>query len=37
MTTISNTRVIPDTLDNIYRDLKAAWVNLYPDDSAGQP
>jgi ATP adenylyltransferase len=37
MTTISNTRVIPDTLDNIYRDLKAAWVNLYPDDSAGEP
>lgn len=29
MSTVSNTRVIPDTLDNTYHDLKAAWVKLY--------
>lgn len=31
MTTVGNTRVIPDTLDNIYRELKAVWANLYGD------
>ena len=31
MTVIGNTRVIPDSLENIYRDLKAAWNELYPD------
>lgn len=25
MSVVSNTRVIPDTLDNIYQDLKTAW------------
>lgn len=29
MTTVSNTRVIPDTLDNTYRDLKQTWDALY--------
>ena len=29
MTSIANTRVIPDSLDNVYRDLKATWVQLY--------
>jgi ATP adenylyltransferase len=30
MTVIGNTRVIPDSLENIYRDLKAGWAELYP-------
>jgi ATP adenylyltransferase len=34
MTTISNTRVIPDTLDNIYHDLKKIWGTLYQKDSS---
>jgi hypothetical protein len=29
MTAISETRVIPDTLDNIYRELKAIWHDMY--------
>lgn len=29
MTTVGHTRVIPDTLDNIGRDLRAAWQELY--------
>ncbi len=29
MTTVSSTRVIPDTLENIYRELKAVWAELY--------
>ncbi|MBE2271483.1 MAG: HIT domain-containing protein [Anaerolinea sp.] len=29
MTTIGDTRVIPDTLDNTYRELKAVWAELY--------
>lgn len=29
MTVVSSTRVIPDTLDNIYRELKAVWAELY--------
>ncbi|MEO8611333.1 MAG: HIT domain-containing protein [Chloroflexota bacterium] len=33
MTVVSSTRVIPDTLDNVYRELKAAWDELYPPDS----
>ncbi|MFN8528183.1 MAG: HIT domain-containing protein [Anaerolineae bacterium] len=32
MTTIGSTRVIPDTLDNTYRDLKSVWQDLYPSD-----
>jgi ATP adenylyltransferase len=30
MTVVGNTRVIPDSLDNTYRELKAAWNELYP-------
>ncbi|MBL8166256.1 MAG: HIT domain-containing protein [Anaerolineae bacterium] len=30
MTVIGNTRVIPDSLENIYHDLKAGWAELYP-------
>jgi ATP adenylyltransferase len=29
MTVVGNTRVIPDSLENIYRDLKAAWKELF--------
>lgn len=29
MTTVADTRVIPDTLENTYRDLRAAWVRLF--------
>jgi ATP adenylyltransferase len=30
MTTIGSTRVIPDTLDNTYNELKSTWQKLYP-------
>jgi ATP adenylyltransferase len=30
MTIVGDTRVIPDTLDHIYRDLTTAWQELYP-------
>lgn len=33
MTTVSETRVIPDTLDNTYHDLLAIWKKLYPKES----
>lgn len=33
MTIVGDTRVIPDTLDHIYRDLAAAWRELYPDNT----
>lgn len=29
MSVVSDTRVIPDTLENTYRELKAAWTELY--------
>lgn len=29
MAVVGNTRVIPDTLDNIYTDLHTAWKDLY--------
>lgn len=29
MTVVGNTRVIPDTLENTYRELKQAWQELY--------
>ncbi len=32
MTVVGNTRVIPDTLENIYKELKAGWWVLYPED-----
>ncbi|NWG16920.1 MAG: HIT domain-containing protein [Chloroflexi bacterium] len=31
MTTVGHTRVIPDTLENIYHELKAIWHRLYPE------
>ncbi len=34
MTIVSGTRVIPDTLDNIYRELKAVWAELYGAEGA---
>jgi ATP adenylyltransferase len=30
MTTICSTRVIPDTLENTYSELKSIWHQLYP-------
>jgi len=33
MTTVGDTRVIPDTLDNTYQDLKNIWTDLYEKDS----
>lgn len=32
MTVVSSTRVIPDTLENTYKELKAVWNELYPDN-----
>jgi ATP adenylyltransferase len=29
MSTVADTRVIPDTLDNTYRELKSIWQELY--------
>jgi len=29
MTTVASTRVIPDTLENIHRDLKSTWETLF--------
>jgi len=31
MSVVGNTRVIPDTLENIHRELKQAWQELYGD------
>lgn len=33
MSTIGDTRVIPDTLDNTYKDLKKIWDDLYEEVS----
>jgi ATP adenylyltransferase len=33
MSVVGNTRVIPDTLENIYNELKAIWNELYRDES----
>jgi ATP adenylyltransferase len=33
MTVVSATRVIPDTLENIYRELKQVWQELYEQPS----
>jgi ATP adenylyltransferase len=35
MSVVSNTRVIPDTLDNTYRELKAQWQQLFGDSKNG--
>ncbi len=32
MTTVGNTRVIPDTLENTVRDLKAVWQSRYENE-----
>lgn len=34
MTTVGDTRIIPDTLDNTYHDLKEIWDKLYKKDSS---
>jgi ATP adenylyltransferase len=33
MTIVGNTRVISDTLENIFTELKASWQELYPEDN----
>lgn len=33
MTVVGETRVIPDTLENTYRELKQIWQELYPHDN----
>jgi ATP adenylyltransferase len=33
MTTVGNTRVIPDTVENTTRELQAVWKSLYPGES----
>jgi ATP adenylyltransferase len=35
MTVIGSTRVIPDSMENIWHDLKAAWDELNPGSQAG--
>jgi ATP adenylyltransferase len=32
MGVVGNTRVIPDTLENIYTELKAVWQTLFPEE-----
>ena len=32
MTVVGSTRVIPDTLENSYRELKAGWEALFPQE-----
>lgn len=36
MTVVGNTRVIPDSLENTYRDLRAAWSELYPSEGGSK-
>ncbi len=33
MTAVSQTRVVPDTLDNMYQELSTIWQKLYPEES----
>lgn len=33
MGVVGNTRVIPDTLENIYTELKAGWQTLFPEEN----
>lgn len=32
MTVVGNTRVIPDTLENVFTELKASWQTLFPQE-----
>jgi ATP adenylyltransferase len=36
MSVVGNTRVIPDTLENTYAELKAIWHDLYEDKEHGK-
>ena len=36
MSVIGDTRVVPDTLENTYRELKQVWQELYPHDNQRQ-
>ena len=33
MSVVGNTRVVPDTLEHMYRELSAVWKALYPEES----
>ncbi len=33
MAVVGNTRVIPDTLENVFTELKAGWQSLFPQES----
>ncbi|MFN8447271.1 MAG: HIT domain-containing protein [Anaerolineae bacterium] len=35
MSVVGSTRVIPDTLDNVYRDVRQAWESLYGQEHHG--
>ncbi len=35
MTVVGNTRVLPDTLENTFRELKQTYVDLYPAEREG--
>lgn len=32
MTVVGSTRVIPDTMENVYRELKETWGQLFPNE-----
>jgi len=33
MAVVGDTRVIPDTLENSFNELKAGWQTLFPEDT----
>jgi ATP adenylyltransferase len=37
MTVVGGTRVIPDSLENSYREIKQAWTQLYEQEDHDQP